>query len=177
MSDRTAVISIMVLLFGAVAAVTLAAGCGASDSADAAAGVDAGQAAEDTGATDDSGASLDAGEPDVGTPADAGDADTGSPAHACIKGGSAVAATAVTVKNFSFDPPCITVARGTKVTWTNAGMASHTVTSDSGGVATFDSGALGAAGTFELTFDAAGWVDYFCIPHEAGGMKGTVIVE
>ena len=165
MNDSTVVVGAAVLWLASMSAMLLGAGCGTSDSADAATAGDGGQPAGDSGTAEDTGASADAGDTDGGA------------AHACIKGGSAVAATAVAVKNFEFDPPCITVARGTKVTWTNTGMASHTVTSDSGGVATFDSGALGAAGTFELTFDTAGWVDYHCIPHGAGGMRGTVIVE
>ena len=31
--------------------------------------------------------------------------------------------------------------------------------------------------TFEVTFDEPGTYDYFCIPHEGSGMKGTIIVE
>jgi plastocyanin len=90
---------------------------------------------------------------------------------------TAVAATDVTVSDFKYVPACIKVAAGATVTWTNAGMASHTVTSDADAPVTFNSGALGSGGTFHFTFPAAGTVGYYCIPHESLGMKGTVVVE
>lgn len=90
---------------------------------------------------------------------------------------SAVATTSVTVKDFSFDPACISVKAGDTVTWTNTGASNHTVTSDSGAPVSFDSGALGGAGTFSFAFTAAGTVPYHCTPHQSQGMTGTVIVE
>jgi plastocyanin len=55
-------------------------------------------------------------------------------------------------------------------------MSNHTVTSDNGAPVTFDSGALGRAGTFSFTFPSPGTVNYHCVPHEGIGMIGTVIV-
>jgi plastocyanin len=95
----------------------------------------------------------------------------------CAKGGTPVSTTSVTATDYSFKPACILVSAGSTVTWTNAGMASHTVTSDNGAAETFDSGPLGEGGTFKFTFGAPETVNYHCIPHEGLGMIGTVIVQ
>ncbi len=79
--------------------------------------------------------------------------------------------TAVTIKDFSFDPATLIAKVGQEVTWTNTGSAAHTVTFDTGGV---DSGSLSAGGTFKHTFDAAGTFTYHCNFHSS--MKGTVTV-
>ena len=52
----------------------------------------------------------------------------------------AISAVAVTIQNFAFTPAAITVAAGTTVTWTNKDAATHTVTSNAGDPAAFDSG-------------------------------------
>jgi plastocyanin len=90
---------------------------------------------------------------------------------------TATATHAVSVADFSFDPDCLKVAAGSTVTWTNTGMASHTVTSAAGASESFDSGALGAGGTFQHTFLSPGVFDYVCTPHEGVGMVGSVVVE
>lgn len=95
----------------------------------------------------------------------------------CVKGDTPVSTNAVTVRDYVFDPDCIVVAAGSTVTWTNVGTPIHTVTSDPGAPVTFDSRALGAAGTFKFTFANPGTINYYCIPHESMGMKGTVIVQ
>ena len=99
----------------------------------------------------------------------------------------------------SFDPPTITVAVGEEVVWENTGTRDHTVTayeeSLPDGAAYFASGGYeseaaareawssGAGGAlsngeqFTHTFEIPGEYEYFCIPHESGGMVGTVIVE
>ena len=92
-------------------------------------------------------------------------------------GATAVAASAVTVADFSFTPQCIQVPLGTTVTWTNTGMPTHTVTSDPGAPVTFDSGPLGENGVFTFTFNQVGVVNYHCTPHQSLGMVGTVIVR
>ncbi len=48
--------------------------------------------------------------------------------------GGGATGDAVSIKDFSFDPAELTVKVGAKVTWTNQGDASHTVTFDTGGV-------------------------------------------
>jgi plastocyanin len=95
----------------------------------------------------------------------------------CPGGGAPVATMSVAVQDFSFNPPCIVVPAGSTVTWTNIGMPTHTVTSDSGAPVTFDSGALGTSGTFSFTFASPGTINYHCIPHQSIGMVGTVIVQ
>ncbi|WP_049981287.1 cupredoxin domain-containing protein [Halolamina rubra] len=99
----------------------------------------------------------------------------------------------------AYDPPEITVARGEEVVWENTGTRDHTVTAYEAslpdGAAFFASGgyedeqaardawANGAGGAlsngeqFSYTFEIPGEYEYFCIPHESGGMMGTVIVE
>ncbi|KPN31113.1 plastocyanin [Halolamina pelagica] len=99
----------------------------------------------------------------------------------------------------AFDPQTITVARGEEVVWENTGTRDHTVTAYEAslpdGAAFFASGeyeseqaardawANGAGGAlsngeqFSYTFEIPGEYKYFCIPHESGGMMGTVIVE
>jgi plastocyanin len=31
--------------------------------------------------------------------------------------------------------------------------------------------------TFDVTFEQPGTYEYYCIPHESAGMKGTIVVE
>ena len=81
------------------------------------------------------------------------------------------AAGSVTVADFSFAPPVLTVSAGTTVTWTNQDGFAHTVdaTDDS-----FVSESLGQGVTFTHTFDAAGTFAYICGIHPS--MAGTVVV-
>jgi plastocyanin len=81
---------------------------------------------------------------------------------------------AVTVADDSFTPANATVQAGGVVTWTWAvGASTHNVTWVSGGFA--DSGDR-SAGTFQLTFGAAGTFNYYCSIHgtPTTGMRGTV---
>ena len=99
----------------------------------------------------------------------------------------------------SFNPPEITVSVGEEVVWENTSSRAHTITAYEGGIpddAAFfatggyesedaarrawnDSlgGGLEAGERFSHTFEVAGEYQYFCIPHEQGGMRGTVVVE
>ena len=82
----------------------------------------------------------------------------------------------ITIKNFSFDPPALTVAPGTEVVWTDQD-GRHTVEADNG---SFKSGTLVAGGTFKHRFDKAGVYRYFCEFHGSKGghdMAGTVTVK
>lgn len=101
---------------------------------------------------------------------------SGSSTNGC-KASNATATTSVTVSDFKFTPSCILVTAGQTVTWTNGTDPVHTVTSDSGAPVTFDSGPLGANGTFSFTFSSPETVGYHCIPHQAMGMVGTVVVQ
>ena len=99
----------------------------------------------------------------------------------------------------SFDPPTITVAPGEEVVWENTGTRDHTVTAyeealpdgaaffATGGYESEDAarqawnngtqGALSNGEQFSHTFEIPGRYQYFCIPHESGGMVGNVVVE
>jgi plastocyanin len=100
------------------------------------------------------------------------------PAHADEAGQTpqvaAVQPGAVTISNFAFAPSVLTVAPGTKVTWTNSDEEPHTVTSGDGGKM-FKSQALDTDDKFSFTFDSPGVYKYFCSIHPH--MVGTIIVK
>ncbi len=81
----------------------------------------------------------------------------------------------VSMEDNYFDQPNITVEPGTTVTWVHNGQNPHTTTSYDG---LWDSGIIegGSGGTFSFTFEEPGTYGYYCIPHEAQGMTGTVTV-
>ncbi|HEX7005132.1 MAG TPA: plastocyanin/azurin family copper-binding protein [Trueperaceae bacterium] len=88
--------------------------------------------------------------------------------------------------NFYFDPVGIHVAPGTTIRFINeSGQHSATAYCDGNGkpqripdgAECWNSGILTEAGaTFEVTLTEEGVYDYFCIPHEALGMVGRIIV-
>lgn len=80
----------------------------------------------------------------------------------------------------AFDPAATSVPAGTTVRWMNDSTVAHTVTSGTGSGAA-DAGQMfdqpiGAGQSFEFTFQNAGTYPYFCRPHEAMGMRGTITV-
>ena len=95
----------------------------------------------------------------------------------------------------AFDPSSLSVAPGTKVTWTNEDDEPHTVTAYADEVPEgefFTSGDLSdeeearsevsatlidPGETFSVSFDEPGTYAYFCIPHEDHGMTGEIVVE
>jgi plastocyanin len=81
-------------------------------------------------------------------------------------------AAAVTIANFTFKNPVVTVKPGTTVTWTNADDIPHTVVSKDG---VFKSKVLDSGDHFSFTFAKAGRFGYFCSLHPR--MTGTVIVK
>ena len=85
---------------------------------------------------------------------------------------SVAADVAVTIDNFRFTPPEITVPAGTTIRWTNQDGPTHTVTSDTAG--TFDSGNLATNASFSFTFSTPGTFPYHCAIHPT--MLGKVIV-
>jgi plastocyanin len=70
---------------------------------------------------------------------------------------------AVSIQNFAFVPPNLSVASGTTVTWTNTDDVQHTVSADDGH--TFDSSAFGQGQTFQFTAGAPGTYTYTCRIH------------
>lgn len=89
-----------------------------------------------------------------------------SPAAATAAG----AVVTMDIVDFAFAQPEITVRPGTTVTWTNTGVAPHTVT----GLPT-ESGTIDPGQSFSYTFDTAGTFDYQCAFHPQ--MTGRVIVR
>lgn len=99
--------------------------------------------------------------------------------------------------DLAFTPESVTVTAGTTVVWENVGNVGHSVTAygdripdgadywASGGFGSEsaardgypDQGNVEGGETFEYTFETTGTHEYFCIPHETAGMKGTIIVE
>ena len=84
----------------------------------------------------------------------------------------AAATPAVTIDNFSFGPPTLTVAAGTTVTWTNRDDIPHTVVSTDGA---FKSKAVDTDEKFSYKFAKPGTYAYFCSIHPK--MTGTVVVQ
>ena len=78
----------------------------------------------------------------------------------------------VSIKNFEFSPKTLTVAKGTKVTWTNKDSANHTVTFKKG---PGDLGNLNHNRSASATFTKTGRFTYVCQYHP--NMHGTVIVK
>ncbi len=78
----------------------------------------------------------------------------------------------VNIDNFTFTPPTLTVAPGTKVTWTNHDDIPHTIVSSAQG---FHSKALDTDDAFSFTFATSGEYEYFCSLHPK--MKGIIIVK
>lgn len=78
----------------------------------------------------------------------------------------------------AFSPQNLQVVTGTTVTWINQSSEIHTVTSGSGGQpdGRFNSGNVPPGGEYTFTFTEAGSYPYYCIPHVAMGMTGTVTV-
>jgi plastocyanin len=95
-----------------------------------------------------------------------------------------------------FEPEALTISVNQTVTFVNESGDAHTVTAyqdglpdgasyfASGGFVSEDearddvaSGLLSSGERFEAKFDGPGSYQYFCIPHEASGMTGRIVVE
>ncbi len=90
----------------------------------------------------------------------------------------------VAVRDNSFSPKDLVVSVGDTVEWVNLGNMDHTSTSGQGCTADgkWDSGLLSNGQKFSVIFDAGhvnvtGNIPYFCIPHCALNMKGTITVN
>lgn len=85
----------------------------------------------------------------------------------------------IRVLDTRFSPAAVTIAAGDSVTWRWEGSMGHSVeegTSLTNPTPLFDSG-VKTSGTFGYRFTAAGTYPYFCRPHFAVGMKGTITVQ
>lgn len=98
----------------------------------------------------------------------------------------------------AFVPDTVEVAVGETVVWGNTSSRGHTVTARTGRIpegadyfasggyasqteaveAWYDDfgGRIDTDATYAVTFEVPGTYEYYCIPHEAGGMEGTVVV-
>lgn len=102
---------------------------------------------------------------------------------------SAAPAAQVTMSNeLKFEPRTVAIKVGQTVEWRNDSVLVHTVTADPrlaakavhvalpAGAKPFNSGQIKPKATFRHSFETAGTYRYFCIPHEATGMVGEVVV-
>lgn len=89
----------------------------------------------------------------------------------------------------TFEPATVTITAGETVEWRNVSNIRHTVTADPAeandqdhvhlpdGADPFNSGYVEPGASWRHTFEVPGTYHYFCIPHEAAGMLGQVVVE
>lgn len=89
-------------------------------------------------------------------------------------GGSNV--SEVELVDFAFSPAEVRVDAGTTVRWRNTTSTFHTATPDGHG-AWSEWQTSGTGETFQVRFDQPGVFDYYCLPHRALGMRGSVIVQ
>ena len=87
-------------------------------------------------------------------------------------GAAPAGANAVVIKDFSFNPSKLTVARGTTLKVTNRDGATHTFTARGG---SFNTGDLGGGTTATVALQKAGTFSYFCEIHNY--MTGTLVVK
>lgn len=73
-----------------------------------------------------------------------------------------------------FIPGSVTIDAGTTIEWVNNGKGIHTVTDDNGA---WDSGSLVPGEKYSRQFDVKGTFGYYCVPHKAMGMVGTIVVK
>jgi plastocyanin len=103
----------------------------------------------------------------VAAPAAAASSTAAAPAAAAQDGGEA------NIVDFDFSPRRLTVAAGTKLTWSNTGQRPHTAT-DRGG--TFDTKPIAPGASAEVTLSSPGTYFYFCRINPAK-MNGVLTVE
>lgn len=89
-------------------------------------------------------------------------------------GGGGTPVTVNLTAALAFDPPTLTIQRGTTVRWVNQGGGFHTVTPQ--GHTQWPRAELPSTGnSFQHTFNTPGTFPYFCEPH--AGMSGTITVQ
>ncbi len=95
----------------------------------------------------------------------------------------------VVMGEMSFNPSTVTITQGEQVIWKNTSSYFHNVVDDPAraqvktdvsspsGSTLFASALLQPGTSFYHVFDKPGVYHYVCVVHEAGGMRGTVIVK
>jgi plastocyanin len=94
-------------------------------------------------------------------------ADRERPAAASLRGTTTVR---VRMVDDAFRPRNLTISRGTRVRWVNAGNSDHSSTA----TGRWDSGLLDRGETYRRVFRQSGTFPYFCTAHP--GMRGTITV-
>lgn len=93
-------------------------------------------------------------------------------------GGTGCASTSICMTSASFEPPTLTVARGTTVTFVNGANVTHNVTFSSNAPT---EGNIGnhSQGSNVRTMATSGTTKFFCSIHgtTSGGMTGEIIVQ
>lgn len=89
----------------------------------------------------------------------------------------------------TFDPATVQIEAGQTVVWRNTSTFVHTSTANASlasdpshvqlpaGAQPWDSGNVPAGGEYRRTLDVRGTYRYFCRPHEAQEMIGTIVVS
>jgi plastocyanin len=83
----------------------------------------------------------------------------------------ATAGSRVKIVDFAFRPGTLTIAKGTKVKWTNKGAVAHTSTSNKG---VWDSGSIAPGDSFSRVFKKVGTFKYHCTIHPT--MTAKIVV-
>lgn len=83
------------------------------------------------------------------------------------------ATSTISIANFTFAPPTLTVKAGTTVTWTNKDDIPHGIASSNN--AFKKSVALDTDDSYSFTFTTPGTYQYFCYIHPH--MVGSIVVE
>jgi quinohemoprotein ethanol dehydrogenase len=86
--------------------------------------------------------------------------------------GPVVKADKISAEDYRFNPARITIAAGTKVTFTNTGSQPHNASSADGGG--WDTGLLAKGETATVTFNKPGTYAFNCTPHPS--MIGQIVV-
>ena len=86
---------------------------------------------------------------------------------------SAARSGGISIDNFTFNPPTLTVKAGTTITWTNKDDIPHGIASANNAFSR--SKALDTDDSFSFTFTTPGTYQYFCYIHPH--MTGTIVVE
>lgn len=93
--------------------------------------------------------------------------------HASAPTVTPVTGTAVSIKNYQFEPIQLHIKKGETVTWTNNDAAPHIVAGDD--AAAWAAGPMLKQGDVYMhTFDTAGTFAYHCNIHP--GMRGSIVV-
>ena len=78
----------------------------------------------------------------------------------------------IAIKNFTFQPPQLSVARGDTVVFTNTDFVPHTATARD---STWDSKSIDGSKTWQFVANAAGTHEYICVFHPT--MRATIVVR